>query len=462
MAYLNPYNDETLTNSTEYDFTTELSPGVWKVCRQLDRVEFLAHDITEYLTKDPRDPEGNQTDLGFLVNADTPNIAGPLGMILNHENLVNMVDKISVQKFNVGGRPERRTYAIWDFCDAGNLGNLFAGQEPVVEGKNDIFRDDEWEEIDDREIQDEITKINEDDESLLKSMFLPESFCWHVLVSVLKALAWLHNGSRQVEVDNGRVVMRPNVDWEPMLHRNITPYNIFFAHPRRDEWYGSCKLGNYSRLAISSHYSGDARESARPRNKGVALAPPRNRAFQPLEELIQLHEVYGNLYPQKPDQPYTIVSEWRAFGEIMQMMMMKRHEGNPLRAVRQYPVYKNLRYLDYSNLLKNVVVALMTLDPDEKLENGNYRWTEYERHNFTTRLCSRAVQDFKTWQASENPEAKKLITVESQLAQQVEEDVLERFEEIDAKNEKNRVLREQDKLFDGQPKVYEEFVPESP
>ncbi|KAI1141600.1 hypothetical protein F5Y05DRAFT_267461 [Hypoxylon sp. FL0543] len=457
MAYLNPWNDEKLRNSTEYDFTTELSPGVWKVCRQMDRIEFLAHDITDQLTTDPRNPEENQTDLASLINSEHPDIASLVGRILNHENLVNMVDMITVQKSNAGGPPVQRTYAVWDFCDAGNLGNLLANTH-VPDSKPTTDPDEEWEE-------EEEPPILEEDEGqrIEKTVFLPESLCWHVLISVLRALAWLHNGSRDAKEDNGRVEMRPNADWEPMLHRNITPTNIFFKHPRRDEWYGSCKLGNYSRLAISSHYSGGSGESARPRNRGMALAPPRNRNFQPLEELIQLHEQYGHLYPPKPDQPYTIVSEWRALGEIMQAMMMtNRTTNDPLSMVRRDSVYKNLKFLDYSSLLKNMVLALMTFNPDEKLANGNYKWNEYERHHFTTRFCARSIQDFYTWSRSDNPEAKKLILADSQIAQQLQEDILERQAEIDAKKEMDRVLRKQDELFDPRPKIYEPLTPPSP
>ncbi|KAI0120528.1 hypothetical protein F4776DRAFT_632985 [Hypoxylon sp. NC0597] len=478
MAYLNPYNDITLNGATTYDFLTELSPGVWKVCRKRDRIEYLAHDVTDQLCTDSQKPE-NQTDFGFLLESQQLNIAGLLGRILNHENLVNLVEMISVMKASLGGVPERRTYAVWDFCDAGNLGNLLTVQQ-INNLKVDIFTGEEWqkykdkEELEDEEFNDDgrdgiiyrpatppsgppsDTNSTDDDgdhEIHKGARFLPESFCWHVLISVLKALAWLHNGSRDVEVVEGRPAMLPNPDWEPMLHRNITPANIFLMYPRRDEWYGKCKLGNYGRLNISSHNNGNQDEPARPRNQGRALAPPRNRKFQPLEELIQLHNKYDHSFPQRPDQPYTIVSEWRALGEIIQAMMRRPPTRNHLAEIRSQSVMKNLRYLDYSSSLKNVVVMLMTMNPDEKEEDGTFTWTEYERNNLTSQLCSEAVEGWWRWRKSSSPEGRKLVIDEGPMARQVEDDLLEAFEKKDATTAKNKLPKKQDKWFNRKPQV---------
>ncbi|OTA62445.1 hypothetical protein K449DRAFT_434114 [Hypoxylon sp. EC38] len=501
MAYLNPYNDITLNGATGYDFITELSPGVWKICRKRDRIEYLAHDVTDQLYTDPKKPE-NLTDLGFLINSEQHPIANRLGRILNHENLVNLIETISVMKSSPGSPLERRTYAVWDFCDAGNLGNLLVRQQ-IIKSEFDPFTDEEWEDykdpeetedeesdeeerydrwsppgsfrgpddddiddskidngdIDDGDTDDVDTNdvdaddgdadANDDgDHEIQKgSGFLPESFCWHVLVSVLKALAWLHNGSRDVELIDGQPMMLPNADWEPMLHRNITPANIFLMHPRRDEWYGKCKLGNYGRLFISNHNNGSVEESSRPRNNGRALAPPRNKDFQPLEELIQLHKKYDHSFPQQPDQPYTIVSEWRALGEIMQAMMKDTLNKNRLAEIRLQSVMENLRHLDYSSLLKNVVVMLMTINPDQKAADGTYIWTEYQRHNLTTQICAEAVEGWWKWRASNNPEARKLVVEETPMARQVEDDLLDAFAEKDATTAKNNVPRKQDKWF---------------
>ncbi|KAI1416599.1 hypothetical protein F5Y13DRAFT_205439 [Hypoxylon sp. FL1857] len=463
MEYLNPYNDDTLNNATIYEFVTELSPGVWKVCRKTDRIEFLAHEVTDQLTTNPREPDENQTDLAFIVNSAKPNVSELLGRVLNHENLVNLIQMLVVQKTSACGRTEQRTYAIWDFCDAGNLGNLIMNL-PMIVSDRTTYDDDKWDKNEYEPKKDLLGYPSEEEDDYVPpeyrpikpEEFLPESFCWHVLISVLKALAWLHNGSRDITMNNGRIVMQINEDWQPMLHRNITPTNIFLAHPRRDEWYGSCKLGNYERLYISGHYNGGPQETVRPRNRGLALAPPRSIVFQPLEELVLLHEQYGHSYPPKPDQPYTIVSEWRALGEIMQAMMINSMSAGHIARLRREPVIENLRNTKYSSLLKNMVVALMTVNPEQKEESGKYRWTTFERHNLTTRLCCKAFEDWRKWRLAANPEARGLIVADPQMAQQEEEDAWERDDEVRAMKRTHKVLAIQDDLFDERPKIYEE------
>jgi serine/threonine protein kinase len=82
---------------------------------------------------------------------------------------------------------------------------------------------------------------------------------------MLKALAFLHEGrrSRPVMVGppdcvNGEVLYHvpgDELDWMPILHRDIKPQNIHFQHPKGIETYGACKLGNYGRCVVSAHIS---------------------------------------------------------------------------------------------------------------------------------------------------------------------------------------------------------------
>jgi hypothetical protein len=44
-----------------------------------------------------------------------------------------------------------------------------------------------------------------------------------------------------------------NTDWFPILHRCIEPRNVWLQHPRGNETYGQCKLGDYSHAAVTCH-----------------------------------------------------------------------------------------------------------------------------------------------------------------------------------------------------------------
>ncbi|KAL2171243.1 hypothetical protein VTG60DRAFT_3349 [Thermothelomyces hinnuleus] len=109
--------------------------------------------------------------------------------------------------------------------------------------------------------------------------FMPESFVWHVALSLLRALQWLHEGIREtygvmaaaaadspVDGDGGggggkkrwrRVRGRKEAekDWMPVLHRDLRADNVFLQHPRGIETYGAVKLGNFGRCFVSGSVS---------------------------------------------------------------------------------------------------------------------------------------------------------------------------------------------------------------
>ncbi|KAI1211340.1 uncharacterized protein F4807DRAFT_35530 [Annulohypoxylon truncatum] len=468
MVYRGPY--EELRDANKYDFITELTPGVWKICRKVDRMEYLAHDITDKLTSNPSNTaEGDPTDLQQLLTSERTNIIEPLKAILNHGHIVSLIDIFSVQTSDARSELNDRHYAVWEFCDAGNLGNLLvSGQRrfpkasgPIMEGLSDeedeggpiVYDDDQGDTI----RKNFLEKIK----SRTKDTFLPESLCWHVLVSVIRALAWLHEGSEPVPPgEDGRITFAPDVDWEPILHRNIVPENIFFMHPKRSEWYGSCKLGNYCNAFISGHHNGYQEKPEQTRVRSEALAPSRDQGFQPLKELIKLDEEFSHTYPQQPNQPYTRVSELRAVGEILQAMMVSPgYEGNHVAAMRENTVYNNLKDVDYSHTLKNIVVWLMEFNPDQKLENGEYRWNERGRNYMTTLACTNVQRQYEAWFNSSHPEARKMIPIEVELGKQKYEDDIDMAKNIEYLREINRVLEKQDNLvevFYGKPEKEKE------
>ncbi|KAI1074180.1 hypothetical protein F5B20DRAFT_466739 [Whalleya microplaca] len=448
MNFLDPYNAE-LDFARKYDFVTEMAPGVWKIYRKTDKIEYLAHDITDKLNKesDSDGVQGGLTELHELLHNSGPALIHPMMSVLNHEHLVSMVDMFGVQKTPAGGLPHTCTYAIWEYCDAGNLGNLLIKEQPqpdkeTVKGEGDDGDGD---------------KHMVDIGAVEKEAFLPESFCWHVLLSILKALAWLHDGTRYIVYDDKAETwdMLPrDPHWRTMLHRNVTPTNIFLGHPKRNESYGACKLGNYGDLVITGHFHGDLDQNIMV-SRGKALAPPQGKKFQRLAELIKLDRKYGYSYPQKPDQPYTVVSEWRALGEIMQAMMVKPTTDDHLAAVRTRRVHVNLENTDYSAELKNTVLALMTNNPDTKQSNGERLWPHAEY--LTSELVLYANRSFVAWRASGSPEAKNMILVDNALAVQNEEDA--RFHVLGQLSVMavGEILDRQDKKYGDEPRGAKKF-----
>ena len=142
--------------------------------------------------------------------------------ILNHENLVGLTGPVQALLFQGQGNIDvAQRYILWDWCDAGTL-DVILREPPFPPGDNG---------------------------------FLPESLVWHVTLSVLKALMWLHEGYRENR-DNpsengiGRLY-RTDDDWMPILHRDIEPHNIYFQSRRGIETYGRCKLGNFGNCYVS-------------------------------------------------------------------------------------------------------------------------------------------------------------------------------------------------------------------
>ncbi|KAI1095659.1 hypothetical protein F5B19DRAFT_489317 [Rostrohypoxylon terebratum] len=420
MDYQGPYDE--LQDASQYEFVDELKEGVWKVRRKEDQIEYLAHDITEILVSD-----GNPSNFQQLLISKKTNIIEPLKAILNHWNLVSLKDIIHVQTPETKSQVGYLYFAVWEFCDAGHLGNLF---------------------------------FSERQKSVDSRMFLPESLCWHVLRSIVKAIAWLHEGARPSGLGaDGYPSYSPEIDWEPILHRNIHPENIFFMHPKRGEWYGNCKLGNYANAFISGHHNGYEEKPKHVRHRSEALAPPRTQGFQPLEDLIKRDEEMGHLYPQQPNQPYTRISEIRAVGEILQAMMVRPSDSVlHFQSIHEKSAYDNLQHTDYSHILKNMVVWLMELNTDENDENG-YIYNERNRNYPTTLACTNVEARYKEWLRSGHPEASKMITIESELWRQRAEDDAEGAHNLQHLGDVYKVLDKQDKLveqFYGKPEREED------
>src|SRR3569833_4188813 len=132
--------------------------------------------------------------------------------LLNHENLVSVATALTSFAW-VGSGPSKTHMLLWDYCDAGTLDGLFRAP-PVAHSR---------------------------------AGFLPESLCWHVLRSVLAALAWLLDGYR-VAYFRQSMGRRPgpelrseridDPDWLPVLHSAVRHENIYIQSPSGVENYG--------------------------------------------------------------------------------------------------------------------------------------------------------------------------------------------------------------------------------
>ncbi|KAJ8126111.1 hypothetical protein O1611_g7526 [Lasiodiplodia mahajangana] len=367
-------------NGLKYEFLTEISPDVWKISRKSDRMEYLAQDVTDRLFIDVNSKPQKLTDYGRLLAPDGYNLIENVKTVLNHPNLVSLVDCFALQVTKSGKRAREKWYAVWDYCDAGNLGNLLLPAQPRPQDQR-------------TEDGDTIMKdAGSEPENQAGPKFLSESFCWHVLTSLLRALAWLHDGVQDVVQgeDGGWVKLGEDTNWSTMLHRNITPRNIFIGYPRRKEWYGPVKLGNYGRLFISGHceYAGATQVPA----TSKVIAPPPDQKFASLEDLIAFDTNNGSIYPRQPNQPYTLVSEYRAVGEIMQAMMVEPTGNKHVRRIQSQSVKVNLRDANYSGRLKNFVVKLMEFDPWQ-----NVGESDEPRHKYVTSNLYREGQEGLQW-----------------------------------------------------------------
>lgn len=214
---------------TEYEVVRELAPEIQLVRRRDDGAEFLGF---------PWDIEQTAPKLHALINRGAGQAVEAL---LCHPNLVSYCTAAPFHLLR-GARRVRRLLSLWDYCGAGTLEALLTKSQLPVRSCPRTGNIQGW---------------------------LPESICWHVALSLLSALAWLHEGHYEEEVAEWQgetgwgtptkvtktytAEFREGEDWMPILHRYIVPGNIYFQDPKGIETYGMCKLGNYSRVFVSGH-----------------------------------------------------------------------------------------------------------------------------------------------------------------------------------------------------------------
>ncbi|KAI1337010.1 hypothetical protein F5Y15DRAFT_418324 [Xylariaceae sp. FL0016] len=421
----------------DYEFVKQVKPRVWKVYRKSDRVNFLAQDLTQDFFRDAGG--AGEVATSGLADLYAFDMVEPLKLILNHPNLVSLRDAMTMDFSTTGSFTREHVFFIWDYCDAGLLSNLLFPPSSNTQETETTSEDGSEVELED-------------------PTFLPESFVWHVLCSVLQALAWMHDGVKEYMAEGEKLplelsesafsdilndiqslpFMPTDPDWSPILHRNITPENIFLSYPRRDEWYGPCKLGNFTKAWISGHVQHPSSEGLGTEECEVITPDPDSpRPLPGLAELIRDHQMKGALYPRQRNQPYTMVSEYRALGEVTQAMMVRPLGENHMRRIRSNSARESLKDLGYSHSLKNFVIQLMEWDPwGPKLDfdldvappytTSKYMaFARYRRFNF----LNSGGDEGSGWKLQENGED-----------DQLDEDLQERRDEFMSLLETQRVL----------------------
>lgn len=138
-------------------------------------------------------------------------------------------------------------FTVWEDMDAGSLSYLLPSPSALPDFDDEVG----WHALAAQNYQ---------------RFSLPESLCWHVLLSISKGLLWLHYGVKETEGirDNW---MKHDDDWHPILIRDVSPGQIWFKQPKKDETYGECKLGGFQWAKVTGYPEGK-----------VAMAPRFEKA----------------------------------------------------------------------------------------------------------------------------------------------------------------------------------------
>lgn len=215
----------------DFRLLKSINDDVWLAERKSDNQPFIARRLEEFDGLIEAVRRGN--DVGDSRLDDIRGLAGllsdcgmdtALAQLLNHENLVSLAGVINEKHTKASQYSDRvqRIWLVWDYCDGGNLQELFLDGHVALEHT--------------------------------PYYYMPEDLCWHVLRSVLRGLVWLQTGQRFFCAEDKPYVQDLRAvddDWYPILHGGVKPENIFFQLPRGGEKYGPCKLGNFSKAFIS-------------------------------------------------------------------------------------------------------------------------------------------------------------------------------------------------------------------
>jgi serine/threonine protein kinase len=114
---------------------------------------------------------------------------------------------------------------------------------------------------------------------------LTEGLVWHVMLSVLRALAYLHTGQKVHPTKRD-----PPPGWMPIVHNGIRPENIIFEHPISKHSkhlvfrFGACRLGNFARCVVL------------PTAGEFGSEDPEDLTDEERTAVAERHEAFGELF----------------------------------------------------------------------------------------------------------------------------------------------------------------------
>ncbi|KAF8858436.1 kinase-like protein [Acephala macrosclerotiorum] len=236
-----------------------------QVLRLADNQKFLATKIPNMVCKDAiKDKNGKSRISTNLAAAILPTAALSLSRILNHPNIISLVDVVhkSVEEGDNTNLGKYSDITVWEDMDAGCLSYKL----PDPNNYPPFHDEAAWFSLSSQNFQ---------------RFSLPESLCWHVLKSISRALLWLHFGVKETSGIPGEWLPHDD-DWMPILIMDVTPSQIWFKRPLNGETYGECKLGGFQWARVTGM-------------PGGRMALAENRADVPRrKQYYWAPEIYNN------------------------------------------------------------------------------------------------------------------------------------------------------------------------
>ncbi|KAI9151842.1 hypothetical protein HJFPF1_09053 [Paramyrothecium foliicola] len=280
--------------SSTVKLTKKIDSNIWLAQRIHDSFgeQLIARRIERQSVNSRADNDLDDSNVEMVAHrklVSDPRMLSGMTQILNHENIVSLVGYIKHERLEAQHvhTEKQHQWAVWEFCDAGNLDFLFS-TNPQPEARN--------------------------------QRYLPESLCWHVLRSLLRAVVFLHDGKRRAFDHDGKLRswVSLDADWNPILHRALEPTNVFFQHPRGRETYGPCKLGHFTDAAMTNHVLDTAEDAAT--DSHVRTAVTSRKGWQHLETVVSNLARDDSNLPWN-EQPYALADEILSIGAIIFQMM---------------------------------------------------------------------------------------------------------------------------------------------
>ncbi|PVH86502.1 hypothetical protein DL98DRAFT_510558 [Cadophora sp. DSE1049] len=294
-----------------------------KVVRTSDQSKFLATKVPKVFVKDTN---GNPTKT-LLADVILPVAAVPISLILNHPNIISLVDIVTNSNLE-GTSTEAGPYGditVWEDMDAGSLSYLL----PSASTYPPFHDEATWHALASQNYN---------------RPALPEGLCWHVLRSISRALLWLHHGVKETIGIPGDF-QKYDDDWHAILIMDVSPGQIWFKRPVGEETYGECKLGGFQWAKVTGAVAGNVAIAQKVEN-----TPLEKQYFFP-------PEVYKNTHSHSRSSEI-----WQLGATIYTMMT-----GIPPPRLYEYSwQVSRLNDVGYSQELRDIVGDMIKVHPADR------------------------------------------------------------------------------------------------